>query len=138
MEGVDYHDTFAQVTKLFVADPQNNHLEAANRVLGMSLHEAITYWLYAIAKETPISWKTKKHSLVSRSLAEAEYKAMASTVKARHIANNPVFHERTKHVEMVCYFVRERVESKEILPMKISSKMQIKDLLTKGLPAHQL
>nr|GFA09694.1 retrovirus-related Pol polyprotein from transposon TNT 1-94 [Tanacetum cinerariifolium] len=29
---------------------------------------------------------------------------------AKHIANNPVFYERAKHVEMDCYFVRERVE----------------------------
>ncbi|GJR94616.1 retrovirus-related pol polyprotein from transposon TNT 1-94 [Tanacetum coccineum] len=115
---------------------------------------------------TPISWKTKKQSLVSRSSAEAECMAMASTVSeiisvqwllselhvhnplvthlfcdnqaARHIANNLVFHERTKHVEMDCYFISERVESKEIIPMKINSKMQIADLLTKGLPAHQL
>ncbi|GKD03999.1 uncharacterized mitochondrial protein-like protein [Tanacetum coccineum] len=115
---------------------------------------------------TPISWKTKKQSLVSRSSAEAECRAMASTVSeiisvqwllsklhvhnplatplfcdnqaAQHIANNPVFHERTKHVEMDCYFISERVESKEIIPMKISSKMQIADLLTKGLTAHQL
>ncbi|GJV29132.1 putative RNA-directed DNA polymerase [Tanacetum coccineum] len=147
----------------FVADPQNNHLEAANRVLGylkatpgqgILLSRAgdpvlTAYcdsdWLgcpytrrsrtgyLLLLGGTPISWRTKKQSVVSRSSAEAEYRAMAST----HIANNPVFHERTKHVEMDCYFVRERVESKEIIPMKISSKMQIADLLTKRLPAHQ-
>ncbi|GKC55403.1 retrovirus-related pol polyprotein from transposon TNT 1-94 [Tanacetum coccineum] len=82
---------------------------------------------------TPVSWKTKKQSLVLRSSAKSEYREMASTV-----TNNPAFHKRTKHVEMDCYFVRERVESKKIIPMKISSKMQIADLLTKGLAAQQL
>ena len=36
---------------------------------------------------------------------------------ARNIAHNLVFHERTKHVEMDCYFVRECVFSKEIVPV---------------------
>ncbi|KAI3799953.1 hypothetical protein L1987_35259 [Smallanthus sonchifolius] len=114
----------------------------------------------------PISWETKKQSVVSRSSAEAEYRAMATTVSeilwmrwllkelemnptgptslfcenqaARHIANNPVFHERTKHVEMDCYFIRERVETQEIQPMHIDTKMQIVDLFTKGLGAQHL
>lgn len=78
----------------------------------------------------PISWKTKKQMVVYRSSAEAEYRAMAIVVSAifwvrwllkilqvpqtkatpllcdneaaRHITNNPVFHERTKQVEMDC------------------------------------
>ncbi|GJR14351.1 secreted RxLR effector protein 161-like protein [Tanacetum coccineum] len=187
---------FVNILSQFVADPRNNHLKAANRVLrylkatsgqGVLISQAgdpilTAYcdsdWLgcpytrrsrtsyMLLLGGTSISWKTKKQSLVSRSSAEAEYRAMASTVSeiiwvrwllselhghnplaiplfcdnqaARHIANNPVFHERTKHVEMDCYFVRERVKSKEIILMKISSKMQIADLLTKGLPAHQL
>ena len=132
----------------------------------MPLHEALAYRYLLLLGGTPISWKTKKQSVVSRSSAEAEYRAMASTVSeviwvrwllselqvhissptplfcdnqaARHIANNPVFHERTKHVEMDCYFVRERVESKEIVPMNISSKMQVADLLTKVLTKQQL
>nr|GEY23915.1 hypothetical protein [Tanacetum cinerariifolium] len=109
--------------------------------------------------------ENQKQSVASRSSDDTEYKA-ASIVNeiiwvrwllselhvhnplatllfcdnqaARHIANNLVFYERTKHVEMDCYFVREIVESKKIISMKINSKIQIADLLTKGLPAHQL
>lgn len=77
-------------------------------------------------------------------LKELGFPQLASTTifcdnqAARHIANNPIFHERTKQVEMDCYFVRERVESKEIFPMPIDSKLQLADLLTKGLGAAQL
>ncbi|KAJ9552385.1 hypothetical protein OSB04_016430 [Centaurea solstitialis] len=182
------------VLSQFVADPRQNHLDALTRILrylkatpgqgiilprtGGTILSAYSDsdWLgcpltrrsrtgyLLLLGGAPISWKTKKQSVVSRSSAEAEYRATATTVSeviwmrwllkeldveqrepttlfcdnqaARHIANNPVFHERTKHVEMDCYFVRERVESKEIQPMHVDTKLQLADLLTKGLGAQ--
>lgn len=83
--------------------------------------------------------RIKKQSVVSRFSVEAKYIAMTTTVSeilwmclllselnvvqdaptqlfydnqaARQIFVNHVFHENKTHVEMDCYFVRERVES---------------------------
>ena len=83
-----------------------------------------------------VSWQSKKQSTVSRSSSEAEYRALASTTcelqwltyllqdfritfiepatlycdnqSAIQIATNPVFHERTKHIEIDCHIVRHK------------------------------
>lgn len=57
---------------------------------------------------------------------------------AHHIANKHVYHERTKHVEMDSLFFHELVETKENLPKAIENKLQLEDLITKGLGTQQL
>ncbi|GAV72604.1 hypothetical protein CFOL_v3_16092 [Cephalotus follicularis] len=98
-----------------------------------------------------VSWKSKIQSVVSHSRAEAEYRAMAivtgeigfsvtrpSTLHcdnqyAMHIASNLVFQERTKHIEVDCHFVREKVNCGELKLVHTLSEEELADIFTKPL-----
>jgi hypothetical protein len=110
-----------------------------------------------------ISWSAKRQLTVSRSSAEAEYRAVAhvvaetcwirqilqelhrpinkstvvycDNVSAVYLSANPVQHRRTKHIEVDIHFVRDKVQLGEIRVLHIPTSSQFADIFTKGLPS---
>ena len=108
-----------------------------------------------------VTWRGEKQSVVARSSAEAEYRAMAHGIceaiwikqlleelkisyefpmqlycdnKATIcIAHNPVRHDRTKHVEVDRHFIIEKLEKGVISIKYIPIDQQVVDILIKGL-----
>ncbi|KDP32454.1 hypothetical protein JCGZ_13379 [Jatropha curcas] len=110
-----------------------------------------------------ISWCAKKQHTVSQSSTEAEYRAMAHTaveltwltyllkdfaipltnpsvlfcdnLSALYLTVNPVFHARSKHIELDYHFVRERVAQGNLVTKHVPTTQQITDIFMK--PIHK-
>jgi hypothetical protein len=113
-----------------------------------------------------VSWSARKQPTVSRSSTEAEYKALANAtteimwihklltelrvshppvarlwcdnVGARYLSANPVYHARTKHIEIDFHFIRERVAQKLLDIRYIHTSDQLADGFTKPLAVSKM
>ncbi|KAM2732340.1 hypothetical protein EV2_035909 [Malus domestica] len=77
-----------------------------------------------------VTWRSKKQNVVARSTAEAEYRA------AQEIANNPIQHDRTKHVEVDRHFIKEKLIDKLVEIPYVRSEDQLADVLTHAVSAR--
>ncbi|TYJ96769.1 putative mitochondrial protein [Cucumis melo var. makuwa] len=112
-----------------------------------------------------VSWSSKKPTVVARSSTESEYRALdlaaseivwlkqlleelhisqsrkpvlwCDNISVGALATNPVFHARTKHIEIDVHFIRDQVLRGVLEVRYVPSTNQLADCLTKSLTHSQ-
>ncbi|GJZ43262.1 cysteine-rich receptor-like protein kinase 8 [Tanacetum coccineum] len=101
------------------------HLKALIKVLRYIKATCEIAWLLSLFKDLHISTSTP-------------IPILCDNQSSISLVANPVQHARTKHIEIDCHFVREKIKAGILLPIYIPTHHQVGDALTKGLREHQL
>uniref|UniRef100_A0A2N9FTS7 Uncharacterized protein n=1 Tax=Fagus sylvatica TaxID=28930 RepID=A0A2N9FTS7_FAGSY len=158
VDATNYRSIMGAIQYLTLTRPDLTH---AVNLAGCpdTCHSTTGYCIYLGAN--CISWASKKQVTISQSSAEAEYRGMASATaeltwltyllrdlglsshsspilfcdntSTLHMAVNPVFHARTKHIELDFHFVHENVALGALTTRYVPSQSQIADLFTKAV-----
>ncbi|RVW90852.1 Retrovirus-related Pol polyprotein from transposon RE1 [Vitis vinifera] len=143
----------------FMHRPTSTHWSSVKRILRSSSG----YLVYL--GNNLVSWTASKQKVVSRSSAESEYRGLAiataeiiwtqallselcisitsiptlyyDNISAYYMAKNPVFHARTKHIEIDLHFIRDQVLHNKLQLQYIPSTDQPADILTKHLTSSR-
>jgi len=123
---------------------------------------SITGYGFYLSKNGPlISWKCRKQPTVALSTCEAEYMSMCAAVQeskfliqllkdmtveavnvdnqsATALAKNPVFHQRSKHIDIKYHFVRNEVQNGSAELQFDPSENNIADMFTKTMSSIKL
>ncbi|MCO5560129.1 hypothetical protein L7F22_013736 [Adiantum nelumboides] len=125
--------------------------------------KSTTGWIYTFANFA-ISWRSILQNYTSISTTEAEYVALSEACKEANwlarlvkdlgleqclsvlhcdsqsaiaLAKNPVFHSKTKHIDVRYHFNRECLANRNLDLVKIPTSKNTADALTKSLSSHQ-
>ena len=134
---------------------------------GSDDRRSISGYCFKLCQNGPlISWNTRKQSVVSLSSCEAEYTALTHGVQegkflsqllsdvsnservmftmyvdnqgAIKLANNPVHHQRSKHIDIKYHFIRFEIQNQVVKLVYIPTDQNVADIFTKPLSKANL
>jgi hypothetical protein len=135
-------------------------------LIGLTMFQIEDQPMVSTFRSGVVSWSSKKQPTVALSSTKAEYTGVAiigyeviwlqkllsnlgqlvdalvviycGNISSILLANNLVYHAKTKHIEVHYHFIREKVLTKEIDLIHISTKDQVVDIFTKALSIEKL
>ncbi|RVW38985.1 Retrovirus-related Pol polyprotein from transposon RE1 [Vitis vinifera] len=147
------------VVSQYMYNPGEQHMNASHAYLRRS-----TSGYFTFVGGNLVTWKSRKQMSSARSSVEAEFRGMnlglcealwlrlllqdlgylsrqpirlfCDNKAACDIAHNPVQHDRTKHVEVDRFFIKEKLDDKIVELPKIRSEDQLADILTKAVSSQ--